>query len=166
MPNIFINGKFFGQPTTGAQRFATEIVLALDSLLSKNGRFSSHEFVLVVPRGVGKNVPSLKQIHVVELVGFTSHLWEQVTLPVFVRNAFLINLSGSAPMLKRKQLFTIFDAAIFDFPQAYSRAFLLWYRFLFLVQARFAHSLVTISMYSRDRLCEHLAVETDRFGVD
>jgi glycosyltransferase involved in cell wall biosynthesis len=165
MQNIYINGKFFSQPTTGAQRFATEIVLALDSILADCLKLQSYHFELVVPIGVCANIPPLKQIRVVELPGFRSHLWEQVSLPLFVRNSFLINLSGSAPLLKWKQIFTIFDAALFDFPQAYSKAFLIWYRLLFRVQARFGYSLITISNFSRDNLSRHLRVEKDRFSI-
>ena len=165
MLRVFINGKFFDQPTTGAQRFAAEIVRALDALLSSSHRLTSLEFVLLVPNGAGKNAPHFKHIRVVELAGFRSHLWEQVALPLFVRNCFLINLSGSAPLFKRKQLFTIFDGAIFDFPQAYSRLFLAWYRLLFRIQARFAYGLVTLSEFSRDRLCKHLGIQIDRFGI-
>jgi glycosyltransferase involved in cell wall biosynthesis len=165
MRKIFINGKFFDQPTTGAQRFAAEIVRALDTFLDDKQKFTSYDFVLLVPSGVGKNLPSFKHIRVVELVGFRSHLWEQVTLPVFARNFFLINLSGSAPLFKRKQLFTIFDGAIFDFPQAYSRSFRTWYHLLFRVQTRFAHGLMTLSEYSRDRLCMHLDVPDSQFGI-
>ena len=171
MKTIFINGKFFSQPTTGAQRFATEIVLALDSILSDGAKSDVCNFVLLVPSGIDGNIPPLKQIRVVELAGFTSHLWEQVSLPLFVRNSLLINLSGSAPMFKRKQIFTIFDSAIFDFPQAYSKIFLMWYRLLFRVQARFGYGLITISDFSRDNLRRHLGIAKDRFflvpcGVD
>jgi glycosyltransferase involved in cell wall biosynthesis len=165
MRPIYINGKFFGQATTGAQRFATEMVLALDSLLAGGSEVRSCDFVLLVPVGVGERVPPLKKIRIVEVCGFKSHLWEQISLPVFVRGAFLINLSGSAPLLKWKQIFTIFDAAIFDFPQAYSKIFLMWYYFLFGAQVRFCYSLVTISRYSRDRLCLHLNVKPERFEL-
>ena len=165
MLRVFINGKFFDQPTTGAQRFAAEILRALDILLVSNQKLASYDFVLLVPNGVKKNVPHFKHLRVVELAGFRSHLWEQVTLPLYVRSLFLINLSGSAPLFKRKQLFTIFDGAIFDFPQAYSRFFLAWYRLLFRVQARFAYGLVTLSEYSRNRLCLHLGVQMNRFGI-
>lgn len=165
MTAIFINGKFLCQATTGAQRFAMEIVLALDALLSSDSDCESDEFSLLIPSGVVENLPVFKHIRIVELVGFKSHLWEQITLPLFVRGSYLINLSGSAPLFKRKQLFTIFDSAIFDFPGAYTRSFLAWYRLLFRVQARFANSLVTLSKYSRGRLCTQLGVDEDRFGI-
>lgn len=103
MQTIFINGKFFGQPTTGAQRFATEIVLAMDVLLFENAKFALYDFVLVIPSEIKEKIPPLKQIRVVELAGSASHQWEQVRLPWFVRNSFLINLSGSAPMFKKNK---------------------------------------------------------------
>ncbi len=165
MLRVFINGKFFDQPTTGAQRFAAEIVRALDTFLISSQKPTSYDFILLVPTGVKGNIPHLNHIRVLELAGFRSHLWEQVTLPLFVKNSFLINLSGSAPLLKRNQLFTIFDGAIFDFPRAYSRSFLTWYRLLFRIQARFALGLVTLSDFSRDRLCMHLGVQMNRLGI-
>jgi len=165
MPIIYINGKFFGQPTTGTQRFATELVLAMDALLSESAKSILYDFVLVIPSEIKTHIPPLKQIRIVELAGYASHQWEQINLPFFVRNSFLINLSGSAPMFKRKQIFTIFDAAIFDFSQAYSKAFVRWYRLLFNVQARICSGLLTISKFSRDRLCMHLGIEKGLFSL-
>ncbi len=165
MSTIYINGKFLGQPTTGAQRFALEIVLALDALVANDQSSVLFDFCLVIPMNVKVNLPSLKNIRVIELPGFSSHLWEQISLPLFVKNSLLINLSGSAPMLKRHQIFTIFDAAIFDLPQVYSRLFVAWYRAQFLLQSKFCYLLLTISEFSRDRLCYHLGVSRDMFSI-
>lgn len=165
MKTIYINGKFFGQPTTGAQRFATEIILAMDSLISESAKSISCDLALVIPSEIKASVPILKHIRVVKLAGSASHQWEQVSLPLFVRNFFLINLSGSAPLFKRKQICTIFDAAIFDFPQAYSKAFVRWYRLLFNVQARICSGLLTISEFSQDRLCMHLGIGKELFSL-
>ena len=165
MIQVYINGKFFDQPTTGVQRFALEVVSALDALLIQTSSGEFGTFQLIVPSGVKHKIPPLKHIQVVELTGFRSHLWEQLLLPIFVRNAFLINLSGSGPVFKRRQMFAIHDAAIFDFPQAYTRMFRVWYKFQFWLQARRAQALLTVSEFSRDRLCKHLGIETGRFCV-
>jgi hypothetical protein len=34
MTTVYINGKFIAQPTTGVQRFARELIVATDRLLS------------------------------------------------------------------------------------------------------------------------------------
>ena len=45
-----INGRFLAQPMTGVQRYATEIVRALDTLLYENAEFSRDlEIELLVP---------------------------------------------------------------------------------------------------------------------
>lgn len=165
MRTVFINGKFLGQPITGAQRFALEITLALDVLLADNQTNRLFDFALIIPSDIKLNIPSLKMIRIVVLPGSACHQWEQVALPLFVKNALLINLSGSAPMFKRRQLFTIFDAAIYDFPQAYSKLFILWYRAQFMLQSKFCLGLLTISAFSQDRLCYFLGVSPNQFGI-
>lgn len=162
---IYINGKFIAQPTTGVQRFARELVLAMDLLLSESDNLKSYDVALVIPSEIKSTIPSLKFIRVVELPGSVNHYWEQVSLPLFVGNSVLINLSGSAPLLKRKQICTFHDAAIFEFSQAYSKAFVTWYRLLFRVQSRLCLSLLTVSEFSRSCLCQYLSVENDRFGI-
>jgi glycosyltransferase involved in cell wall biosynthesis len=142
-----------------------EIVLALDSLLFDRAEFESYALCLVVPGGVRRNIPPLKCIRVIELRGFRSHFWEQFLLPVFVRGALLVNLSGSAPVFKRNQVFMIHDAAIFDFPQAYSKRFIAWYRFQFWIQTKRALTLLTVSEFSRTRLCKHLGIDKERFCI-
>jgi glycosyltransferase involved in cell wall biosynthesis len=165
VPTIYINGRFLGQQTTGVQRFATELVLAVDALLAEKDAHFPGDFVLVVPGHVTVGLPELKKIRIERLAGPASHGWEQLRLPLFTRNSWLLNLAGSAPLFKRKQLCTFHDAAIFDYPRAYSTAFVMWYRLLFYVQARLCHGLLTASSFSRGRLSKRLGVPSDRFGI-
>lgn len=50
----------------------------------------------------------------------------------------------------------IHDAAVFDWPQAYTRSFVLWYRWLFRRLSRTACRVLTPSSFSRARLHMHL----------
>ena len=60
------------------------------------------------------------------------HAWEQWALPRAARGALLLNLSGSAPWLgARTSVAMLHDAAVFEHPQAYTAAFVAWYRLLF-----------------------------------
>ena len=166
MVTVYINGKFLGQPTTGAQRFAMGILLALDALLLHgNQTVKLFNFTLVVPSNIKSYIPTLKKIKIVKLSGSASHFWEQIKLPLYIKNSFLINLSGSAPIFKRNQFFTVFDAAIFDLPNAYSKKFLVWYKTQFRLQSIFSLGLITISKFSRNRLCKHLGVRHDKFLI-
>lgn len=165
MKTIFINGKFTAQRTTGVQRTAGCIVAALDGLLGAEPVARAIRWVLLCPpnatapvlrniecRQVGRAAPSL-------------HVWEQIMLPIAARGALLVNLAGSAPLLKRPQVCTFHDAAVFDFPQAHTAAFLAWYRFLMRRVGRTAPLLLTVSEFSRRRLVDRLGIASNRVAV-
>jgi len=150
MRTLFINGKFLAQRVTGVQRLAGGLVLALDRLLARTG--TDDRWVLLCPPGAA--VPRLERIevrHVGPRVGGL-HLWEQLVLPVVTAGRTLLNLAGPAPLLKRNQVCMIPDAAVFDQPQAYTRAFGTWYRLLFRSASRSARLLLTISEFSKRQL--------------
>lgn len=158
--NFTINGKFIGQPTTGVQRFAGELVRALDALLGTDEyAFARARFQLAVPAAHLGAVPDLRHIEIIEVPGRAGHLWEQLRLPLAARGTVLLNLAGSAPACKIGQICTIHDAAVFDRPEAYRRSFVLWYRLLFRLQARLSLRLLTVSEFSRDRLAAALRIE-------
>ncbi|HXD07758.1 MAG TPA: hypothetical protein VN680_17140, partial [Burkholderiaceae bacterium] len=92
-------------------------------------------------------------------------VWEQFTLPWRARGGLLVNFSGSAPMLARRQQCIIHDAAVFETPHAYTAQFLLWYRTLFRVLALRAERLFTVSQFSKLRLVDHLRLSADRLEV-
>jgi hypothetical protein len=155
MTTVYINGKFIAQPTTGVQRFARELIVATDRLLSTGHWKTRAELVLLVPSGrVIEPMPHLRNIRLKELPA-TLHVWEQLKLPLASRDSLLINLAGSAPLFKR-QVCTFHDAAVFDVPNAYSAVFGHWYRFLFRVQSTICRRILTVSEFSKQRLCHHL----------
>lgn len=162
---IYINGKFFAQPLTGVQRFGIEVVRSLDALIDEGLRMPSGGIELLVPDVPTLDLPVLHQIRVTRMPATNLHRWEQFTLPSYTRGHLLINLAGSAPLLKRNQVCTFHDAAVFDVPQAYSARFIQWYSFLFRVQAKVARRLLTVSDFSRQRLALHLRTSVERIGI-
>jgi glycosyltransferase involved in cell wall biosynthesis len=161
---IYINGKFTAQRATGVQRMALCNVEALDAAIVAAG--GTHEsWVLLCPPGA--DAPRLAAIEV-RICGPQRgglHFWEQFYLPLASRAGSLISFSGSAPLLHRDQVFTIHDAAVFDWPQAYTRGFQMWYRFLFRTLARSARKIITVSAYSRDRIAAGLNIDPARIIV-
>jgi glycosyltransferase involved in cell wall biosynthesis len=157
----FINGKFTAQATTGVQRAATELVRALDAL----GDALPGQWTLLCPPG--GRPPALQRIRCefVGPAGLPLHVWEQMVLPLQARTGLLLNLAGSAPWLARRQLCLLYDAAVFDVPEAYSPRFRAWYRALFLHLARSPATLVTASAFSRRRLAPRLGVPEARLAV-
>jgi glycosyltransferase involved in cell wall biosynthesis len=94
------------------------------------------------------------------------HGWEQWALPRAARDGVLLNLAGSAPAFGAAvQVCVMHDAAPFDQPQAYTAAFATWYRWLFGHLARRpATRLVTVSVFSQQRLAAALSVPRERFA--
>ena len=165
MRTVYINGKFTAQPTTGVQRVSASLIQAMDDHLLNFGGAAHTRWVLLCPANGA--APALKQIEV-RHVGWrlpSLHLWEQVALPLAARGGLLLNLSGSAPALKRSQVCTFHDAAVFDRPEAYTAAFVAWYRFLFRRLSRAARLVITVSEFSKQRLTAHLGLPAERIAV-
>jgi glycosyltransferase involved in cell wall biosynthesis len=162
--SVGINGKFLAQPTTGVQRVARQLVLALDRRLA-TGTAGAVRWRLLVPEGAP--VPALRAIEVQALPRPPGglHAWEQGTLARAAGAQPLLCLAGSAPALARQPWPLLHDAAVFDHPEAYTRAFVAWYRFLFRRLARRAPRLFTVSAFSRARLAECLGVSPARFAL-
>jgi glycosyltransferase involved in cell wall biosynthesis len=163
MSRIFINGKFTAQRITGVQRLALGLVQALDNVLATRG--TSDQWVLLCPQGA--NPPALRCISILTCRSrrFGLHFWEQLALPWASRTGRLLNLSGSAPLIKRGQVCMVPDAAIFDQPAAYTMSFGVWYRFLFRRLAGSAALLLTISRFSQSRLAQRLGIKPERLKV-
>ncbi|HMO45600.1 MAG TPA: glycosyltransferase family 1 protein [Rubrivivax sp.] len=155
---IYLNGKFTAQRTTGVQRVAAQLVRSLDARAA--GRW-----VLLCPPG--GQLPQLRRIEArsVGPAGLPITLWEQFVLPWAARGGVLLNLAGAAPALARLQLCLLHDAAVFDHPEAYTRRFAAWYRWLFRRVARRALALATVSKFSRERLALALQVDPSRIAL-
>ncbi len=154
----YLNGKFSVQRTTGVQRVAAQLVRALDAQVDGGWQ-------LLCPPGGG--LPGLRRIVVREVgpAGLPPTLWEQAVLPWAARDGWLLNLAGAAPAFARRQVCLLHDAAVFDHPEAYTRRFAAWYRWLFLRLARRARLLLTVSQFSRGRLARHLGIAAERLAV-
>jgi glycosyltransferase involved in cell wall biosynthesis len=152
-----INGRFLAQPMTGVQRYAHEIVRALDILLAENPR--ELEVELLTPPGTEATLP-LRNISARPIGRFGGrlggHLWEQVSLPSGVRGG-LLSLCNTGPVALSRQIVCIHDMNTRVYPQSYTTAFRLLYRTLIPALGRRAGAISTVSEYS--------AAELVRFGV-
>ncbi len=161
----FINGKFTAQRLTGVQRAASCLVSVIDQSLLREHSGDSGDWVLLCPQsGI---VPAFRNIKVQRVgpIGLSLHLWEQLLLPFAARSGSLTSLAGSAPLLARNHHVLMHDAAVFDWPGAYTRTFAGWYRLLFRCLARSGATLLTVSQFSRERLASALKVTKDRIAV-
>ncbi|WP_425261578.1 glycosyltransferase family 4 protein [Rubrivivax sp. RP6-9] len=164
---LFINGKYTAQRTTGVQRVAARLVLALDALLVEDpaaAQALGPVTLLCPPQGVP---PALRHIRArtVGVVALPLHLWEQAVLPWAARGGRLLSLAGAAPYWARRPAALLHDAAVWDHPEAYTPAFVRWYRLLFARQARVAQPLLTVSAFSQQRLAACLGLPPQRLQV-
>jgi glycosyltransferase involved in cell wall biosynthesis len=153
-----INGKFTSQRITGVQRVAYELTRAMQALIASPGDLP----VLMPPDGKDVGLASRKTHKGGNLTG---NLWEQIALPLDAGNDTLISLCNTGPLLKRRQLVMIHDMAVYDVPEAFSKKFSIWYRAKFSVLRRQTRLLLTVSEFSRQRICHHLKIDESRVEV-
>ncbi len=161
MPPLYLNGRFATQTVTGVQRFAGEIVAALDR------RWDAAEPdapTLLTPRSASPP-PAYRSLRVRQVGRRSGHAWEQLDLPWHARGGVLVNLANAAPVLGGRQLLLLHDAGIFAHPEAYSTAYRLVHRTLERMlawkQVRFA----TVSRFSRDEIATYLHLPAAEIAV-
>lgn len=158
---IYINGRFLTQTVTGVQRYAMEIVTAFDELLCVSPRDGdATRVILLAPRSARQRIGQLGWRRVeARVVGrLEGHLWEQLELPWYARRGLLFSPGNTGPLLMRRQIATIHDAAVWAVPFAYGRAFRTWYRLLLPLLGRSVRRVLTVSEFSRKELSRHLGV--------
>ncbi len=145
-----INGRFLTQPVTGVQRYAGEVVSALDKLIAARHPLADGlEVEILTPRGA-RGPLGLRAIPVREKGPLTGHAWEQVTLPRHASGGIL-NLCNTAPIWRSRQIVCIHDANVFVCPQSYSTTFRASYRLLLPWLGRLAR-VATVSRFSAEQL--------------
>jgi glycosyltransferase involved in cell wall biosynthesis len=94
------------------------------------------------------------------------HVWEQAVLPVqAARCALLYCPANLGPVLSRRNVVVIHDAAALRYPEAYSNSYVAYQRSLLPALARRARLLVTVSEFSRGELVDVLGVSPERIRV-
>ncbi|WP_370754809.1 glycosyltransferase family 4 protein [Megamonas funiformis] len=164
MKKIYINGRFLTQNITGVQRYAIEIVKALDKYLNDNKLNDEYKFEVVCPKNIKQNL-NLKNIEIKKIGNLKGHLWEQIELPLYVKNKFLFNFCNCAPLVKKNQIVTIHDVAVCDIPYAYSKSFRIWYKFMYRVLTSRVKKIFTVSEFSKKRLNEYFNIPLERIVV-
>lgn len=154
-----VNGRFTAQRVTGVQRYAREIVRALDADLQGTGGRG----LLLVPSD-GQPEPALLATEVRRVAPLRGHAWEQVVLAARSERP-LLNLCNTAPALRRDQVVCIHDANVFIRPESYSPAFRTAYRALLPWLARRATRVTTVSKAAADQLARHLPIQAAQIAI-
>ncbi|WP_424812389.1 glycosyltransferase family 4 protein [Roseococcus sp. YIM B11640] len=159
---IAINGRFLTQGLTGVQRYAGEMVRALDELARRG---EAPPMRLLVPPGAqGQEAfPALSPQTVGSAGG---QRWEQLDLPRALNGDYLLNLGNTAPLLAgSRQAVVIHDAGVFDTPESYGWKFRTWYRGLQRGLVWRGARILSVSQFSAGRISVNLGVKEERIGV-
>lgn len=157
---VVFNGRFLTQVQTGVQRYARETLRAFDTLLDRRADLRSRfDAELAIP----PDAPPLELRHVaVRRVGHTlarsGHAWEQTWLAWHARHAFLVNFSYSGPLLKRRQLVTLHDAAVAVAPETFSARYRTVHRAIVWALRDRVQLMMTVSAFSRDELAHYFGI--------
>ena len=153
-----INGKFTAQRITGVQRTAYELTRALQAR-----ELPADELEVVVPPDAAGASLSLKRKRMCSW--FKGNLWEQIALPLATTHQTLISLCNTGPLFKSNQIVMLHDMAVYDVPYAFSKKFRLWYKLKFSILHRQAKVILTVSAFSKERICHHLGIDEARVAV-
>jgi glycosyltransferase involved in cell wall biosynthesis len=137
---VQVNGRYLAQRVTGVQRYAREIVAQLADRLQ-----------VIAPRALAR--------------GVCGHVWEQTVLPWRLRRGVLWSPCATGPLAVASQVVTIHDCAFFDCPDCFAPAFARWYQCLVPRLARRAARILTVSSFSRDRICELFNISPEKVVI-
>ncbi len=146
---IVINGRFLTQKVTGVQRYARELISALDKIIDKD-----EVQIALPPEAI--DIPDYKNIKVVRVGKLHNRLWEHLSLPLYTikHHATSLNLCNVAPLLS-PGIVCQHGAKTRSRPQDFGRQFLIWYRFLGWNQGRRCKKILTVSNFSKSEVLKY-----------
>jgi glycosyltransferase involved in cell wall biosynthesis len=151
-----VNGRFLGRNPTGVDRYALEILRAMDALITEGHPLAQGITLDVLcPTGT-KNVSPFVNIPLRVLPSASGHLWEQLMLPRHVPGG-LLSLCNAGPLAVKKQIVCIHDTNIRLSPESYGLLFRTVYRFLQPALGRRVAQIATVSRFSQETIA--------RFGI-
>ena len=164
MKDVTINGRFLAQPFSGVQRFAFNVLRALDRhFIEHPAALRGRRFRILSPRGARD--PGFQMIEHRTVGRLRGQAWEQFELPWHARGVVLLNLGNTAPLAVKRQVVTIYDVASWVVPEAFSPMFRRWYRFLIPRIAGRARTVLTVSNFSASEITKYIGVPRERLRV-
>ena len=162
-----INGKFMADAQSGIVRYGREMVKAMDSCLTK----SNDEVVLLIPPNA-LDIPELRNIQILRYGEHTGILWEQLSLPRYLRNhpkGLCVNLCNVAPFFLRPGLTVIHDIMYKVNPSHYTtlrnRASRFWHMLQYRYLTWHEKRIITDSEFSLLEIQKHYPTARSKIGV-
>ena len=164
MPHtVYINGRFLNQRITGVQRYAHEVLLALDDLIASQKL--ELPFALAVLAPPGTPAPPLRAIRFERAGRLRGNAWEQLSLPALTHGSLLYSFSATGPLSKRHQIITIHDASVYAVPQSFNWRFRAWYKLLLGTLVRRVPRVVTVSRFSKSEIVRHFGCDEGKIRI-
>jgi len=165
--NLFaINGSFLLERTTGIQRYALELVCALDKLEIKDIKIE-----LIVSQKV-LTIPELQNIKIVKYGNIKKAIiWEQINFAFYciTQKAIPINLCNITPLLKSGGISCIHDVSYKANPEYFSNWYgffsRIWHRINYWFICKFQKKIVTISEFSKNEIIKYYIVKTEKISI-
>jgi len=157
--SFLINGRFLSQKLTGVHRYAFEMCCALHEIGCK--------FLVLAPQNI------LDDYHYsfeVKKIGkLTSHMWEQIELPLYAnkhhKKTILISLTGLGSYLHKNNICTIHDLSYLENPLWFSKFYYYFYKFLTPLTAKKALKILTVSNFSKHEIINKLEIHESKIEV-
>ncbi len=153
---VFINGRFLCQKTTGVQKYALGVSVALQK--------QHPEIIVIAPKG-SVGCQGMK----VQKMGWGKvFFWEQVWLPLFILfhpDSLLLNLCNTAPLMLKRQIVTLHDLAFLKNMDWFSNSFRRWYRFLIPRLCKRSLAIVTVSEFIKKEIADEFSISSEKIHV-
>jgi glycosyltransferase involved in cell wall biosynthesis len=143
-----VNGRFLTRNATGVDRYAREILNAIDVLIGEGNPLAAGLTLdILCPAGLVEVSP-FANIPIRPLPRAPGHLWEQFILPSYIRGG-LLSLCNTGPLILNRQIVCIHDLNSRIAPESYGFMFRAVYRVLVPALGRRAAQIVTVSRFSQ-----------------
>lgn len=155
---IFINGRFLGQKMSGVQRFAYNIAVELSTISD----------VTIITPNIDLLYKFPSNVKIIKVGSNTGHLWEQVDLPRFLKSRSspnLLNLCNTAPIIYKKNIYTLHDILFKEYPKSYSLFFRAYYNLSTKYHVSNSKHILTVSEFSKDRIIKYYNVDKNKITV-
>lgn len=140
MASIALNARFYSHTPTGMQRYGIEMAERMSDMLD-----------VLRPDG--------------SLRGAKGHLWEQMYLPAKTGGRLLWSPNNTGPLAVGRQVCTIHDIIPIEHPEWFNRNFSSWYQWLLPKLVHRVLHIITVSQFTKDRLCERFKIPSHKISV-
>ena len=159
-----INGRFLGRNITGVDRYAREILRAMDALIGEGHPLAAGLTLdILCPDGAIGESP-FANIPLRVLPKVPGHLWEQFILTGYLRGG-LLSLCNTGPLAVKRQIVCIHDVNTRLAPESYGFMFRATYRLLQPALGRRAARIVTVSRFSQKAMAQFGIAPADEIEV-